>query len=275
MKKQVKIFNNDFSTFLTDISNLKFLDFQEESVEVNANSIDVKGTDGVVLGPSTFGPFNLILNFSFKGVDVRDYNLMIQKLRSMLFKRDVFYVWHSDMPGKKYAVYCNENAIERKTSKFGVFALKLVVFKGYSESYKETDQFSLFNGFWQFEEGLILDDNIKYVHDTSKFKIFNGSDDTINPILRHKFRLDINIDAPNGFTITNKTTGDVFEYTKPLKSKQTLTIQGVHPLLNNQRVGINTNFNFLTLVPGYNDIEISGHRLGATKTKWIFPFIYR
>ena len=155
------------------------------------------------------------------------------------------------------------------------FELTFSVYKGYSESLKSTDKFSLSSGDWQFEEGLIFDDNIKYNHSTSSFKIFNGSDDTINPILRHKFRLDINIDAPNGFTITNKTTGDVFEYTKPIKSNKTLSIQGVHPILNNKRVGIDTNFNFLTLDPGYNDIEIAGSNLGKTNTKWVFPFIYR
>ena len=52
------------------------------------------------------------------------------------------------------------------------------------------------------------------------------------------------MDAPKGFKLTNTTTGDVFEYTKPITSKQTLILQGVHPILNGQRVGIDTNFNF-------------------------------
>ena len=118
------------------------------------------------------------------------------------------------MPGKKYAVYCEENAIERKTPTFGVFSIKFVVFKGYSESLKDTSQFSLSSGDWQFEAGVLSDDEIKYTHDTTAFKIYNGSSDTINPLLRHQFKLLVNIDAPKGFKIKNKTTGDVFEYKK-------------------------------------------------------------
>lgn len=275
MKKEVQLFNDKFNTKITDIPNLKFLDFIEEGVEVKANTTEMNGTDGVLMGPTTFGPFNLILNFSFVGTDINDYELLLQKLRSLLFQRDPYFIWHSMMPGKKYAVYCEENAIERKTPTFGVFSIKFSVFKGYSESLKETDQFSLSSGDWQFEGGMLADEDIKYKHNTTSFKIYNGSTDTINPLLRHKFKLIINIDAPKGFKITNKTTGDVFEYKKSVKSNQNLTINGLHPFINNKRVGIDTNWQWLTLDEGFNDIEITGENIGNVQTQWVFPFIYR
>lgn len=93
--------------------------------------------------------------------------------------------------------------------------------------------------------------------------------------MRHHLNIYLNVDAPKGFKLTNTTTGDVFEYTKPITSKQTLILQGVHPILNGQRVGIDTNFNFLTLAPGYNEIEITGSNLGKTNSKWVFNYIYR
>ncbi|MDN6414793.1 phage tail family protein [Staphylococcus gallinarum] len=275
MKKEVKLFNDHFNTKITDIPNLKFLDFIEEGVEVNPNTTEINGTDGVLMGPTTFGPFNLILNFSFVGVDINDYELLLQKLRSLLFRREPYFVWHSMMPGKKYAVYCEENAIERKTPTFGVFSIKFVVFKGYSESLKDTSQFSLSSGDWQFEAGVLSDDEIKYTHDTTAFKIYNGSSDTINPLLRHQFKLLVNIDAPKGFKIKNKTTGDVFEYKKSINKNQQLVINGVHPFINNKRVGIYTNWQWLTLDEGFNDIEITGENISNVTTQWIFPFIYR
>ncbi|PTJ85072.1 phage tail protein [Staphylococcus succinus] len=275
MKKEVKIFNDDYNVNLTDIPKLKFLDFLEEDVDVKANTKEVNGTDGVIMGPINFGPFDLVLNFSFLGRDINDYNLMLQKLRKILFKREIFYVWHSDMPGKKYAVYCTENSIDYKTPTFGTFAIKFSVIKGYSESLKETDEFSLSSGEWQFEGGLLADDKIKYNHDTTSFKIYNGSTDTIDPHIRHKFKLIININAPKGFKITNHTTGNVFEYKKSLTNKQTLIINGVHPTIDNKRVGINTNWQWITLAPGFNDIEITGEGIGNPTTQWVFPFIYR
>ncbi len=275
LKKEVKLFNDDINIKLTDIPNLKFLDFIEEGVEVKANTTEVNGTDGVLMGPSSFGPFNLILNFSFKGQDTKDLRLIKQKLRGLLFRREPYYVWHSDLPGKKYAVYCTEDGNESLTNSFATFAVTFVVFKGYSESLKETDQFSLSSGDWQFEGGVLAYEDIKYKHDTTSFNIYNGSSDVINPLLRHKFKLLINIDAPKGFKIINKTTGDVFEYKKAIKNNQRITINGVHPFINNKRVGIDTNWQWLTLDKGFNEIEITGENIGNVQTHWVFPFVYR
>lgn len=275
MKKEVRLFNDNFDIKLTDTPNLLFLDHIEEDVEVNANTTEINGTDGVLMGPTTFGPFNLVLNFSFKGLDTKDLKLYKQKLRNILYQREPYYVWHSDAPGKKYAVYCDSNDNDNLTSSFATFKVTFIVFKGYSESLKDTSQFSLSSGDWQFEAGVLSDDEIKYTHETTAFKIYNGSSDTINPLVRHQFKLLVNIDAPKGFKINNKTTKDLFEYKKSINKNQQLVINGVHPFINNKRVGIDTNWQWLTLDEGFNDIEITGENISNVTTQWIFPFIYR
>ncbi|GEP80675.1 phage tail domain-containing protein [Staphylococcus carnosus] len=275
MKKEVRLFNDNFDVKLTDTPNLLFLDHTEEDVEVNANTTEINGTDGVLMGPTSFGPFNLVLNFSFKGLDTKDLKLYKQKIRNILYQREPYYVWHSDVPGKKYAVYCDSNDNDDLTNSFATFEVTFVVFKGYSESLKDTSQFSLSSGDWQFEAGVLSDDEVKYTHDTTAFKIYNGSSDTINPLLRHKLKVLINLNAPKGFKIKNTTTGDVFEYKKAIKSNQRLTLDGVHPFINNKRVGIDTNWQWLTLDEGFNDIEIIGENISNVQTQWVFPFIYR
>lgn len=275
MKKEVQLFNDKFNTKITDIPNLKFLDFIEESVEVKANTTEMNGTDGVLMGPTTFGPFNLILNFSFVGTDINDYELLLQKLRSLLFQRDPYFIWHSMMPGKKYAVYCEENAIERKTPTFGVFSIKFSVFKGYSESLFPTDRLDLMSEYWDFSNSLIVDENIKYNHNKNNFEIYNGSDDVITPIQRHYMKTEINIDAPNGFILKNNTNGTEFEYTKAVKSKDNLVLNGAHPFLNGKNCGIDTNWEFLTLDPGMNKFEIIGDGAQVKNITFSFNFIYR
>ncbi|MDW4349933.1 phage tail family protein [Staphylococcus saprophyticus] len=275
MKKEVKLITNDKTINLTDFENFMYLDYVENDVQINSNTTEINGVDGVLTGASTFAPFELELRFMFSGVDIHDYHLFKHKLRQIIYQREPYYVWHSDMPGKKYAVLPSVTEIEDLYSRNGKVTLKFSVFKGYSESLKETDQFSLSSGDWQFEGGLLSDDEIKYKHDTTSFKIYNGSSDTINPLLRHRFKLIVNIDAPKGFKITNKTTNDTFEYKKVIKSNQTLTINGVHPFINNNRVGIDTNWQWLTLNEGFNDIEITGENINKVSTQWIFPFIYR
>ena len=274
MEKQVKIFNDTFTTMLTNIKGLKFLDYEEEGVEVQTNTQSVNGVDGVLMGPSTFGPFNLVLNFSFKGVDNKDYKLVKQKLRGLLFQRDPFYIWHSDSPGKKYAVYCEENSIENLTPIFGTFSIKFVVYKGYSESLYPTDQFSLGDGKWQFESGLVPDRNIKYKHTRQKFSIYNGSSDTINPRMRHQLQIWIRLKTTTGFRLVNKTTGDVFEYKGKLDTNQSFLIDGAYPYIEKKRCGRLTNHGLITLAPGYNDFEIWG-TVSNVEMQFIFPFIYR
>lgn len=275
MKKEVKLITNDKTINLTDFENFMYLDYVENDVQINSNTTEINGVDGVLTGASTFAPFELELRFMFSGVDIHDYHLFKHKLRQIIYQREPYYVWHSDMPGKKYAVLPNATEIEDIYSRNGEISITFSVFKGYSESLKDTDKFSLSSGDWQFEGGLLSDDEIKYKHDTTSFKIYNGSSDTINPLLRHRFKLIVNIDAPKGFKITNKTTNDTFEYKKAIKRNQTLTINGVHPFINNKRVGIDTNWQWLTLDKGFNNIEITGENISNVTTQWIFPFIYR
>ncbi|HIS17585.1 MAG TPA: phage tail family protein [Candidatus Coprovivens excrementavium] len=274
MKKEVRLFNENFNINLTD-SNLKFLYHVEEDVQVNANTTEINGTDGVIMGPTTFGPFNLVLNFSFLGLDTDDLKLYKQKLRNILYRREPYYVWHSDAPGKKYAVYCDSNDNEDLTSSLATFKVTFVVIKGYSESLKDTSEFSLSSGDWQFESVALADDSIKYTHNSDYFDIYNGSSDTIDPLLKHKIQIKIIADAPEGITIRNLTTGDKFVYKKPLTPGKTLVIQGVHPLLDGNRVGIDTNWQWLTLAPGYNTIKIEDDSIRSIETQWSFNFIYR
>ena len=273
--KWVRIFDEKENQYITDIEGLRFLDYEEEGVENRVNATEIQSVDGVLLSPSTFGPFNLKLRFFYRGADITDYKLVKQKLRGMLFKRTPYFINHSDMPGIKYAVYCEENAITDIAHKYGEFEITFVVFKGYSESLMTTDNFSLNSDYWQFGNGLVTDPNIKYVHTKRKFQIYNGSTDTVTPIHRHQLITTMNINAPNGFTLHNKTTGDKFTYKKKIRDTDTVVLNGVYPFKNKQHCGIDTNHEYITLAEGYNDFEVLGDGVEIKEIKFTFNFVYR
>lgn len=275
MKKEVKLIFDNETINLTDNEGFIYMDFLEDDVQVQDNNIEINGVDGVLPGAITFAPFNLELRFVYSGIDTEDYHLFKSKLRSIIYQRKPYYVWHSDMPGKKYAVLPQNTEIEDKFGRNGEITLKFLVWKGYSESLKDTSQFSLSSGDWQFEAVARADNSIKYTHTSDYFDIYNGSSDTIDPLLRHKLQIQIKADAPNGITIRNLTTEDKFVYNKPLTPSKTLTIQGVHPILDGNRVGIDTNWQWITLAPGYNTIKIEDDSIISVETKWSFNFIYR
>ncbi|WP_436966473.1 phage tail domain-containing protein [Staphylococcus xylosus] len=274
MVKTVTIFNDDFSTTLTDLKGLKFLDAKEEGVEVIPNTVETKGRDGVRIGRASFGTFKLVLRFFYRGTDTQDYKLFKHKLRGLLFRRDPFFIVHSDMPAIKYAVYCEENAITDIGTKFGEFEVTFVVIKGFSESLKDTLDVNFLSDNWQFESGLITDQDISYRHNRKGFKIWNGSNDTIDP-LNHKLIIRIKADAPNGLSLVNHTTGDHFIYYGTLKSSQTLTLNGTHPIIGNKRVGFESNLDWINLAEGMNNIAIEGNNITNIYTEFEFNFVYR
>lgn len=274
MVKTVTIFNDDFSTTLTDLKGLKFLDAKEEGVEVIPNTVETKGRDGVRIGRASFGTFKLVLRFFYRGTDTQDYKLFKHKLRGLLFRRDPFFIVHSDMPAIKYAVYCEENAITDIGTKFGEFEVTFVVIKGFSESLKDTLDVNFLSDNWQFESGLITDQDVSYRHNRKGFKIWNGSNDTIDP-LNHKLIIRIKADAPNGLSLVNHTTGDRFIYYGTLKSSQTLTLNGTHPIIGNKRVGFESNLDWINLAEGMNNIAIEGNNITNVYTEFEFNFVYR
>ena len=276
MEKWVKMIKGSNETILTDIDDLMYLDFKEEDVESRINLQEISGVDGGLLSPISFAPFNLILRFVYSGSDIKDYHLLKKKMRSILYTREPFYIVHSDMPSMKYAVITDSTAIEDLYGRNGTFEVTFTVFKGYSESLYETDQYSNTSDKWQFGNDTVINDDIKYKHNSSEFKIFNGSSDTIAPFPhRHKLIIKINVDASNGFKLINRTTGDVFEYKKSITKNKQIVINGIYPTIDGNRVGINTNHEWLTLSPGFNDIEITGENISNPTVEFIFPFIYR
>ncbi|CRV14453.1 Phage-related protein [Streptococcus equi subsp. equi] len=275
MKKEVKLITNDKTINLTDFENFMYLDYVENDVQINSNTTEINGVDGVLTGASTFAPFELELNFIFSGVDIKDYHLFKSKLRSIVYQREPYYVWHSDMPGKKYAVLPSATEIEDLYSRNGKVTLKFTVFKGYSESLRDTIEIELLQENVQFEQGLDLADKLKYKHFEKSFSIFNGSTDIIDPLKRHKLIIQMTIEAPNGFKIRNKTTGDTFEYKKKIKKSQSFILNGVYPYVDKKRVGIDTNYSYITLAPGLNNIVIEGDGTEKIEIDFNFNYIYR
>lgn len=272
------ITNSETINVQEEIPGLIFLDARQEYPIANSNSIEIKGVDGELPGSITYSSFNLIIRLGFDGFDSIDSNLAEDALRKLFFRREYYYIITSDSPNKKYAVENPQIAPSIKDSSSIEFELIFKVNKGYSESLYDTDNYNLSDGLWQFESGVLPDSTIRYEHTRQKFEILNGSSDTINPRLRHKLKIYIRLDAPNGFKLINTTTGDIFEYTEPLDSNDRLLIDGAYPWLlhdlQDKRCGRNTNHGVITLAPGINKIEIWGD-VSNTSVKFTFPFIYR
>lgn len=256
------------------LPGLIFLDTKQEYPVLYDSKVVINGLDGELPGAISFAPFNLILRFGVDGHDTEDVYLAEQKLRNLFFKRNYYFVITSDLPNKKFAVSNPTITPTVKDSSSIELEVTFQVYKGYSESLYLTDQFSLGDGKWQFENGLVPDSDIKYKHTRTLFEIFNGSSDTIDPRHSHDLKIRIRLATETGFKIVNKETGDVFEYTGKLKANQSFLIDGGYVYKDEKRCGRQTNHGILRLAPGYNTFEVWG-KISNFEIEFVFPFIYR
>lgn len=258
------------------IPGLHFLEVVTEyPVTITANR-QFTGVDGEKPGAINFAPFNLIVRFGLDAKDDTDKLLAEERLKSLLNIRNRYYITTSIMPGKKYAVESPVITSEILDFSASTYEITFNVFKGYSESMYDTSHIRNNDDTWQFEAGMEFnDDSLIYKHTTSGFKIYNGSDDKIDPLLDHNLIIYINIDAPNGFILWNRTTDEQFVYRKPVESTQAFTIKGVHPLLDGKRVGHNSNWQWITLEKGYNDFQFLGDNISNINVEFVFNYIYR
>lgn len=237
---------------------------------------DLASVDGSVPEFTTYGSYDLEVSLLARGIDKPDVDLLIFKLNNLLSKRKAYYVRHSDLPSIKYAVLPTPKIeSDRKTRNDYEITVTFECYKGYSESYKTVQQMNLLDGTWQFEEGAVFDDDVKYTHETNNFYIYNGSPDTIDPLINHYLYIKVNADAPDGLKIINNTTEQELEFSEPLKVNDDFVLDGVYPILNGKRVGRYTNFEFIKLAPGYNSISIYGDAANKPKSQWDFNFLFR
>lgn len=242
----------------------------------NTETTNIESIDGEIPKYTTYNPYDLKVNFLYRGADKDDVNMYIFKLNNILSKREPYYVRHSDLPDIKYAVLPNPKI---ESSKVTIRDYKITVtfecYKGYSESYNTVQNMNLTDGTWQFEEGLMIDDEISYNKEECSFMIYNGSYDTIDPLLNHYLKIKLKLNAPRGFKIINNSTQDIVEFNSPITKKDIFELRGVYPYLNNERVGRYTNYEWIRLKPGYNYISIHGDTKNRPITEWDFNYLFR
>lgn len=116
-------------------------------------------------------------------------------------------------------------------------------------------------------------DRTKYTFTETTFRVWNGGNVTVDP---RNMMLNIRLYrlvTDGKFTMTNKTTGEVFKYTAP-RTGNTVDLNGVKALvgLASNRLR-ETNRKFISLVPGENEITISGGTVD--NIQFDFPFYYK
>ena len=109
------------------------------------------------------------------------------------------------------------------------------------------------------------------IESQNKFRIYNAGVVDVNPresYLKIEFR-----GVSDGLTINNLTTGDTYKYLDTTTLADSLVIDGIRSLKNGNSVFARTNKKLITLVPGWNEFEVSGAS-GFFRLTFDFRFTY-
>jgi hypothetical protein len=151
-----------------------------------------------------------------------------------------------------------------------LFSIQFEIPSGYKYSRARSD--AIDSETVSFGMNFELTDTPVYKHTATNFKIYNPSDIAIDPYYQHHDLALLIKFSGNSYQITNKTNGTSYKYNKAIKSSDNLILNGLATTLNGQSDSLNSDFGYLKLEKGWNDIMVSGAT--SHETTFSFPFIY-
>lgn len=274
MKKQLYIDRNNNRQSLEEVLGCRFLELTVSSPQPSTNYQQQEGLDGQADGYTVYGPKTATASFYLKGLNAQEYQLLVREVWNFFYSREAYYISSSDMLGIRYLVHPKPMELNRLNPYAATFTIEFEVFKGYGESWATTlNAFTYEEEKWQIGMNLPLSEDLNYVFNNQRsFKVYNASDIIINPLLRHDLSIAIS-GVGSSVQLVNKSTGDIFQYNKPLKQGDILVLTGIYPYLNKNHCGRDTNHGVITLLPMmFNEFELTG--LSYSKISFDFPFLY-
>jgi phage-related protein len=233
----------------------------------------VEGRHGSVLLETRLKERLITTTIQVEAVDHIDFDLFRDELFKIFNPLEEVYIIRDLQPGKRMKVkVSNEFDIDYITLEDGEFSVDFVIYSVFLESVGTTlSPFTFDAEIWQIGQGLIEANDLKYVHNTPSFRIYNAGDIDIDPRVM-PLKIEFKGISTN-LTITNATTGDTWQYTGTTQAGDTITLDGVRALKNGTSIFGATNRKLITIKPGWNDFTVTG-ATGAFTISFDFRFYY-
>lgn len=234
------------------------------------------GIDGSIFNSSVFSKSTVNVNFRLIFADSYDLKLAKHDIYQLFVTKELIRIRTNSEPAKvKFVRTGNFDITPQKQGAMGVvFTIPFENPSGYLYSLYNSDVAKTYEQeAWQLGMNLPNGQDLQYNFvNQSQFRVYNASDIMVDPYFqRHELKIIIK-HSGGAFGIENKTTGDLYRFNGSMDSNDTLMIDGINTYKNNALADNQTNYSYLTLAAGWNDIRI----IGATDLDitFSFPFIY-
>jgi len=248
-------------------------DFNPSSPTYEHTTEKVEGRNGMVRTSTTFGPRAINCSFYLKAHDLEDYALARDEMFHLFRSDEPFYIIDSRNPGKRWKVVGDSSFDVEQVRIYGLFDITFAALYPFAESVGTTqDSFDTDSELWQIGQGLLLDEESQqYTHSTSSFRIYNAGNVTVDPT---EAELLITFTgASTNLKIKNVTTNEEWSYTGTTVDGDVIKLDGVKALKNDASIFKDTNYQLITIKPGWNDFTITGAS-GAFSVSFDFRYLY-
>ncbi|MFT9411830.1 phage tail domain-containing protein [Liquorilactobacillus hordei] len=260
----------------TITSGLKFLGADTNPVLAN-NYLSDTQADGSIFSYSQYQKSVVNARFWLHFQDYTSYKLAKHDIFKVLGAKGIIRIRTNSEPAQ--CMYVRSTVFEiSPTEDFSHNALFTVPFEnpsGYKYSLVNSDVLKTYStGVWaNYGQNLPYNEDTQYTFTKqNNFRVYNASDIPIDPYFQHHELSIIIKHKGTGFTITNKTNGTSYTYFGTMNSSDTLVLQGLSTYKNGIIDSNNSDYGYLKLETGWNDIKVTG-ATDATIT-FSFPFIY-
>lgn len=257
------------------------LDFLVSAIEKERYVENIKGIPGPIDYGFDYKDREVTLNFwlrHFHGE--HDQKLLKSELYAMLDSQPYFYVSDDRLPTRVLKLAVDEpylpdriNGSNISTLEFKCQIIGLPFWRTkYTTQDVETKGFEAIAEQFGLADGLNID-YPKYTFTENKFTVWNGGNVTLDPRnMPLKIKLK-HLVTDGTFKLTNKTTGETFEYYAP-RTGNTVELDGVQAFVGYQANRLReTNRKYISIVPGINEIEYSGGTMDDIQ--FDFPFYFK
>ena len=257
------------------------LDFLVSAIEKERYVENIKGIPGPIDYGFDYKDREVTLNFWLRHYHgEHDQKLLKSELYAMLDSQPYFYVSDDRLPTRVLKLAVDEpylpdriNGSNISTLEFKCQIIGLPFWRTkYTTQDIETKGFEAIAEQFGLADGLNID-YPKYTFTENKFTVWNGGNVTLDPRnMPLKIKLK-HLVTDGTFKLTNKTTGETFEYYAP-RTGNTVDLDGVQAFVGYQLNRLReTNRKYISIVPGINEIEYSGGTMDDIQ--FDFPFYFK
>ncbi|QPI45957.1 phage tail domain-containing protein [Weissella paramesenteroides] len=228
--------------------------------------------DGSQFTGTTFGKLIFTANFLLHSHNFYDQKLLRHEIYQLFGDRELVR-FRTDIDLEK-VMYGRPTSFDIKFVNDGsddsLFSIQFEIPSGYKYSFKRSDETDIDE--LSFGMNFQTTDVPVYTQYLERFRIFNPSDIAIDPYYqRHDLILKIKFTG-DYYQISNQTNGTSYKYNDKINEGDQLILNGLATTLNGTPASQNSDFGYIKLEKGWNDITVSGAT--SHETTFSFPFIY-